>query len=246
MTRTPHDETVIPYNTEEVTAAQVLAWDPAAGTASYRLPCATVRRGTALRLNSGGIEFGDPPPLRDLPDVASQLAFLNSHFQHQCGVWAKYARRFVDRYFAFVGAEIAGARAELEDRLAPFGTLYRPEQWAFSALRPLPRAHLYAPVGDEPPPDGLVRADVAFWSAHGPVAVDLVGRSTRGAREAGWRARLDAAGIRIVEITYDALDDGRPETLAALLPDDFRTFWRDQVLPAGPFRTETVLGAPPA
>jgi hypothetical protein len=159
--------TVIPFAADAVTAAQILpaARSPAAGPVAYRLPSVTVAAGTALRLNSAKIEFGEPPPLQTLVSVADQLAFLRGHFQHECGIWAKHTRLFMARYIDWVDAEIAANRTELAEKLARFGTLYAPEQWSFSALRPLARAHLAAP---ETPgatlPDTLVRADIAFWT----------------------------------------------------------------------------------
>lgn len=237
---------LIPYNSEVVTEGQTLPGAAGAGL-SYRLPTVAVSPGTALRLNSGGIEFGDPPPLRDMPDVASQLAFLNRHFQHQCGVYAKYARRFVDRYFAFVAAEIAENRDELAARLSPFGALYEPEHWAFSALRPLPRAHLptgEGPAGPDGPPD-LTRVEIAFWTADGAVAIELTGRGSQLPSDARRRARLEAAGIGIVEASHDALDSDDPAGLRALLPAPFALFWEDEALPMGPFRTGSALSAPP-
>ncbi|MEX2453072.1 MAG: hypothetical protein WD470_00120, partial [Rhodospirillaceae bacterium] len=188
------------------------------------------------------------PPLRDMPDIPSQLAFLNLHFQRQCGVWAKYARRFVGRYFAFVEDEIARHREELASRLTPFGSLYEVGHWAFSALRPLPRAHL--PVGENVTVSGegtpaLVRVEIAFWTAGGAVAIDLVGRDTRGLAEARWRDRLEAAGIRIVEISHDAIDRDDAGAFADRLPDDFRRYWRDEILPAGPFRPDPAPMAEP-
>ena len=237
---------LIPYNSDDVTDAQTLAGaGPGDAVVSYRLPTVSVIAGAALRLNSGGIEFGDPPPLRDMPDVAAQLAFLNRHFHHQCGVWAKYARRFVDRYFAFVATEISENREALADRLRPFGTLYEPEHWAFSALRPLPRAHLPTGEGRAGPngPPALTRVEIAFWTAGGPVAIELVGRGSRLPSDARRRACLEAGGVEIVEVSHDTLDSDRPDAFGALLPASFRRFWEDEALPMGPFRTCSAIGS---
>lgn len=223
----------IPYNADAVTPAQTLRDGDGL---TYRLPFVRVLPGQALRLNSGQIEFGDPPPLRDMPDVPSQLGFLSRHFEHQCGLWAKYPRRFVALYFAFVRMELENHRAEIEENCARYGGLYEPAHWAFSALRPLPRAHLPVGPGTGGAPD-LLRAEVAFWTADGPVAIEFVGRGTRGAAEERWLDTMRRAGVETVSVSYEVLDRGEPGAFRDLLPIAFLDFWKDEVLPAGPFRT---------
>jgi len=227
--------TVIPFGADRVSAAQVLETGDGY---TYHLPRITVQPGKALRLNSGGLVFGTPPPLAAIPEVADQLQFLRGHFQHHCGIWAKPARLFIERYFEFIAAEIAVHRAELETGWKRFGSLYIPEHWAFSALRPLPRAHLIAPeTPEDPPPDCLLRCDIAFWSSEGAIAIDLVGAGTRGAAHARWRTRLEATGIRVIEIHREHLADS--DSLRACLPGDFLEFWRGEAVPTGPFRADT-------
>jgi len=226
--------TVIPFGADTVTEAQVLY---SRDGYTYRLPSMALHPGEALRLNSGGLVFGTPPPLANLPLVADQLGFLRGHFQHHCGIWAKNARLFIARYFDFIAAEITSHRAELETGLERFGSLYIPEHWAFSALRPLPHAHLIAPeTPGEAPPGCLLRCDIAFWSAKGAIAIDLVDASTRGAAHARWRARLDAADIHVIEIRREHLADS--DSFRVCLPDDFHAFWRGEALPTGPFRAD--------
>lgn len=202
----------------------------------YRLPAVSVEPGRALRLNSGQIEFGTPPSPDVLADTDRQLDFLCRHFQQQCGMWSKYARRFVDRYFAFVRLEIDTHRPELERLLAPFGDLFAVEDWAFSALRPLPRAHLPAPgPGRDRPPESLVRTDVAFWTAAGAVAIDLVGRTTPRDADRERHALLRAAGVSVVCIPHEALDTDDDAAFADRLPNALRRFWLGEALPSGPF-----------
>lgn len=231
--------TVIPFGADAVTAAQI---DRTGTGLSYRLPSVSVRPGQPLRLNSGGLVFGSPPPLEALPTATDQLAFLRGHFQHHCGIWAKHARLFIARYFSFIEREIDAHRRELDDRLKRFGGLYIADHWAFSALRPLPRAHLAAPeAGNATPPDSLIRADVAFWTAEGAVAIDLIGSTTRTSADTRRRDRLEAAGIRAVPVPQDVLAGADDAALGACLPEDFHEFWRDDALPAGPFRATSEM-----
>ncbi len=238
---------IIPYNADAVSDSQIVR-DPGAPEAiSYRLPAVAVMPGLALRLNSGQLEFGDPPPIADMPETGDQLAFLRGHFARQCGVWNKHARLFVDRYFDFVERQIAGAIPEISELLAPFGELYRPDQYAFGALRPLPRAHFEAPdAAHRSLPGSLVRAEIGFWAASGGYAVELVGSNTRRVADDVRRARFEAAGIRIVEMPHGLLETGDAVAFDRALPDDFHAFWRGSALPSGPFKVAAALGRLPA
>jgi hypothetical protein len=194
----------------------------------------------ALRLNSGGLEFGEPPPLPLMPEVADQLAYLLTHFKLYCTVWNKYPRLFLDRYFEFIRDQVAGNQAELTQSLAPFGDLYEFEQWAFSALRPLPRAHLWAPEDDtvtEFDSAGWIRVDFAFWGGAEIVAIDLIGSETRGASHARQSTRLAQHGIKVIEFPNAFLADAASNDFAASLPAEFLRFWDPGPLPSGPFRT---------
>lgn len=226
----------IPFGADAVTESQVTLVN---GQPSYRLPSVTIEPARAMRLNSGGLVFGDPPPLTTMPTVADQLDFLSAHFQHHCGLWAKYARLFVERYFAFIQDEIASHEAELKDRLERFGSLYEIDHWAFSALRPLPRAHLTV-AGSRTglPSQNLLRTDFAFWTGTVFIAIDLVGGATRGQAEAQWRDRLERAGVQVLEIPHEVLSGTDREAFATFLPQGLQAFWRDEALPTGPFRSD--------
>jgi hypothetical protein len=238
---------LIPYNADAVSDSQIIDAPGASPGFSYRLPTVAVTPGTALRLNSGQLEFGDPPPVADMPRTEDQLAFLRGHFARQCDIWNKHARLFVERYFEFVERQVAGATSEIAELLSPFGTLYRPDQCTFAALRPLPRAHFDAPDAEHPvPPGALLRAEIGFWAASGGVAIEPVGSNTRRPADAARRARFEAAGIRVVEMPHALLKSGDAAAFDRALPDEFHHFWRDTALPSGPFKAVAALGSLPA
>jgi hypothetical protein len=162
-----------------------------------------------------------------LRDAAARLAFLRTHLQGLCELWARPQRRFLDAYVALV-ADRVGAQAEaLAARLAPFGSLYAVEDFAFAALRPLPRAHLA--TGDDAAP--WVRADFLFWTGAELIALDLAdGRRTRRQREAE-QARLRAVGATVVELPPDL--DGA--ALVQRLPAPLVDFCAGVALPPSPF-----------
>src|ERR1700722_2610396 len=142
------DALVIPYGCARVPASLAT------------VPCATLLRARRrpLRLSDGGYDFAEPPSPAQLADRAAQLGFLRDHLARHCDPWAAYPRRFIAQYFAFVAWRVASLADDLGARLARFGDLYRIEDFGFSALRPLPRAHLR-------PLDGAdwVATEFAFW-----------------------------------------------------------------------------------
>jgi hypothetical protein len=74
-----------------------------------------------------------------------------------CGDYNAALRRAVTLYLDTVLAHVAANQDFLAARLARFHGLYRPEDWCWSALRPLPRAWWQE--------DGAWRrADLAFWN----------------------------------------------------------------------------------
>ena len=118
-----------------------------------------------LRLNSEPV----PPDVMPVAvgDHAARIAAAIEWLQSQCGDYAPLRRQFIGRYFAFIADEIEAHRAELARRLQPYDGLYVPEDFSWSALRPLPRAW----IGDRP-----TLTDIAFWDGKQPIIVDLKSR----------------------------------------------------------------------
>ena len=204
---------------------------------TIRVPCVTVfgGRGAALRLN-GGL---DGP--RAAPDPGSpgddQLARLRASLARRCDPWRRGERRFLECYFDFVARHVEGNRAALAQGLTRFGGLFSYRDWVYSALMPLPRAHLHAPEGDEPfGPGTLTRVDFALWTGTAAIAIELPGTGTRSPATDRRHERLRRAGVRVVEISQDLLGAECAAEFEAALPDDLRAFWRGRALPAGPLK----------
>ena len=158
-----------------------------------------------LRLNT------EPLPPDELPalaaDHATRITAAVQWLHNLCGDYAPPRRQFITTYFDFLASHIAEHRVELADKLSRYDGLYSPEDWTWSALRPLPRAWL--PAGDR-----LLPADIAFWDGAQSIAFE---------RDPQRRSALREASIAIIE----SIDE---------LPDNFRFFWRNQTLPMSPFR----------
>jgi hypothetical protein len=194
------------------------------GIDDARLPTAPTGA-SLLRLNT------EPLPQTAIPeaanDHAARVAAAIDWLISLCGDYAPLRRRFITTYFAFLGAQLDTHRAALVPALARYDGLYTPDDWLWSAPRPLPRAWLSG--ADRPIP-----AEIAFWDGAQPLAIEL------SARDTPRHAALRAAGLPVLRIAPDLLAD--PATLGTLLPAPFLAFWRGQTLPASPFRRPVPRG----
>ena len=184
-----------------------------------RLRCATVGD-EPLRLNTEPVP-PDAMPLA-IGDHAARVTAAMEWLIGLCGDYAPLRRRFIVSYFGFIAAHLDCHRAELVERLKPYDGLYAPEDFLWSALRPLPRA--WTQAGDT-----LLPADVVFWDGRQAVAIELSPRVTEN------EAALRSAGLSVLRIEPRVLA-GDPVLLGGLLPAQFQGFWDTQVLPSSPFR----------
>lgn len=183
----------------------------------------SLRRSASLRLSDGPYPFAEPPDLIRLATTAARLDCLREHLRSLCGLWTKPPLAFLDTYFAWIGATLAAAPAQVALTTAGQG-LFAPEDWSFAAPRPLPSALL--PAGDS-----TIRVDFVFWTGTSFVAVELPG--DRRAQRRGELAKLKTIGMTVIELTPADLADAA--ALGAKLPEDFAAFWRDVKLPQSPF-----------
>ena len=218
------DRLIIPYGCATVAG-------PAAA-ASHHVIIVPARR-RPLRLYDGDWRFAEPPNPARLAGSGAALGVLREHLKRLCDPWAASQGRFVDGYFAVLAARVAQAAPALRARLARFGDLYRIEDFGFSALAPLPRAHL----ADA---DGWIAVDSAFWTGAALVAIDIADTRRPRRRRAADHARLAAAGAEIVALAPEALGD--PGALARSLPAALVDFLDGETLPASPFKA-VALGA---
>lgn len=220
-------DVLIPYGTTRLAPKHLSLTPGAAGgiEADCRVPHVIVDTGDGgtLRLNSGSYAA-------DGAD-SDALACLRGHVKRHCDLWNRAQGEFVDDYFDLIAARVEAARPALEQKLEKFGTLYGYRDWAFSAPRPLPRAHI--PTGAPSDMSAYVPVDFAFRSAGRLVAVYLTGAQTLPRDRRAARDRLRDAGVEVVEIPRAAHD-----RLAALLPPDLLDFWQDEPFPTGPFKPD--------
>ncbi len=121
-----------------------------------RLPAVTL--GAApLRLNSVPV----PPVVLAGAGAghAGRMRAARAWLHAACGDYAGARRRWIDSYLDWAEAAVSDAPA-----LDRYGGVYEPEDWLWSALRPLPRAWL---------PGAGHSVDFAFWNGQILTAVCL-------------------------------------------------------------------------
>jgi hypothetical protein len=92
------------------------------------------------------------------------MAAVRSWLLAGCGDYNAVLRGGVARYLDAIETHIAQHGDALTADLAQFHGLYQPQDWCWSALRPLPRAWWQQ--------DGAwVRADLAFWDGTAVIVV---------------------------------------------------------------------------
>jgi hypothetical protein len=114
-----------------------------------------------LRLNSIPLP---PAAWGDGADHAARMEAMRSWLLASCGDYNGSLRRAVTHYLAAIAAHVEDHRDVLAAALAPFHGLYQPEDWCWSALRPLPRAWWSHD-------SSWTRADLAFWDGNEVIAV---------------------------------------------------------------------------
>lgn len=180
-----------------------------------RLPSVTLTA-APLRLNS------EPLPPETVAagqgGHAARKAAAEAWLSAACGSYAPLRQRFIAFWLRFAAAHIASHRAELQEKLRPFDGLYAPEDFVWSALRPLPRALL--PAGD-----AIVPADVAFWDGTQLIVV-LLGDTADIVVEGSTQCRISARDM-----------ERDPETVVRdRFPARVLRFWENETLPVTPFR----------
>jgi hypothetical protein len=203
-------------------------------------PCVALVRAsrTALTLNNTAYDLDGAPDLSETG--GSEALYLQELIKRQCRPWDQAAQRFVEAYFGAIQRLLAQHADEVAQRLAPFAGLYDATHFVYSAPRPFPRAHLYAPAGtaaDKLVPDDFVMVDFAF--VLGPEVVAMLaaqsGLTPRKARER--LERLQHAGVRTeIYAAADLAEDKATALFTRALAPRLPAYWSDDPVPVGPFR----------
>ena len=207
---------------------------------SSDFPCAVIDRNNAepLRLNTSRYEPSLAPDLT--LGGSDQFDFIRDYLKRLCGPWDGLSQRFLNWYFAAVTDQVRRNEAMLTERLGATRGLYRVSDWAFSAPKPLPRAHLFAPVLEPDAAAGdnadYIEVPFAFWLGDKLMAVRPREAALTPRKAASETARLQAAGIELTAFSAAELGDVSSPLFARILAPPRDAFWQGQALPMGPFR----------
>ena len=170
-----------------------------------------------LRLNSEPV----PPDAMPLAtgDHAARVAAAKEWLEGLCGDYAPLRRQFIAAYLRLHRGADRGASGGVGRALKPYDGLYAPDDFLWSALRPLPRG--WVPAGDQ-----LLPADMVFWDGAQAIAIELCRAGdgqAEGADGGGCHgACIEPGSIRSAWTTY--------------CRSCFLHFWQVDALPSSPFR----------
>jgi len=200
-------------------------------------PCAAIDKSNKkpLRLNS---EVFSVAPNFNAPQGTTPLIVLSDHLKGLCRTWDRLSLRFLDGYFAHIANMLEVHREMIATKLAPFAGLYAAEDWTFSAPKPLPRAHLYAPRNTSASwvTEDFVQVDFAFWLGERMVAVLSKPGTLTPARANERLARLEQAGVITIHFTAQDIEK-EPAALFGRIIGDFSDLIDNAgIVPISPFR----------
>jgi hypothetical protein len=201
-------------------------------------PCAVINKAAKkpLRLNSEAMNtaanFG-------APQGATPLKLIKDRFRGLCRPWDRLSLQFLDAYFAHIANMLSVHQDAVAMKLAPFAGLYEAEDWAFSAPKPLPRAHLHAPRDTGSvrwEVDDFVQADFAFWLGDRMVAVLSQPEVLTPVRAKERLTRLEQAGASVVHFNAENLARDPAALFDRIIGDFGALFESAGPVPSSPFR----------
>ena len=223
---------IIPYGTTRPPHTWMTP-SPAEDGVVIRVPFVTVAEDldSALRLDDSHSVLGSDLSGDD------HLTKLRRALRRHCDPWQRRQHQFLDCYFDFIMRHVENHHTALIGKLEPYSTLFQFGDWVYSALMPLPRAHLHAPNTSEPfGPETLAQVDFVFWTGTTEIAIEIPGKGTRSSVVDQRHFRLRRAGVNIIELADELLESANAADFQAALPNDLLHFWRDRALPSGPLK----------
>ena len=236
------DTILVPYgvDTWSVQTINVSRFSDGSVQLGAPFPCATINKATRrpLRLNSEALNAA---PNSNAPQGAAPLNRIKDRLKSFCRPWDRLSLQFLDGYFEHIANMLRVHQGAITTKLAPFLGLYAVEDWAFSAPKPLPRAHLYASRNTGRTRwdmDDFVQVDFAFWLGDRMVAVLSQPEVLTPGRAGERLARLEQTGVTVVHFNAENLARN-PTALFHHVIGDFGALLESAgTVPIGPFRPQ--------
>ncbi len=191
-------------------------------------------RTPALRLNSDDGTRYAPDVLAQYPDNLARMAALRQEAVRDVDLFARNQRLFLELYFDFIEARVAAERKALAAELAWADGLFAPEDFTFSAFKPLANA-MFVGVESDAPVGAVTACDTAFWTGARLIAVTVQGAMAGTGQAAP--AQEDGPIMRIA-IPAGDLTTIRSAFTRERFPEEMFAFWEGEDTPASPFRPE--------
>jgi hypothetical protein len=236
----PPDAILVPYgvDTWPVGTINVRRFGDGSLHLGAPFPCAAIDKTSnrPLRLNSEAL---DTAASFNVHQGATPLNLVKERLKRFCRPWDRLSLQLLDGYFEHIANMLSVHQDAIAKKLAPFLGLYAAEDWAFSAPKPLPRAHLRAlrTAGNGGwDIEDFVQADFAFWLGDRMVAVLSQPGVLMPTRAAERLARLKQAGVGVVHFNAENLTRD-PAALFQRIIGDFGALLESAgAVPSSPFR----------
>jgi hypothetical protein len=203
-------------------------------------PCVAIDKASnePLRLNS---EILRSPPALIGRQETNQLVLIMDLLEGFCRPWDKLALQFLDSYFEHIKRELLRHDQTISAKLAPFAGLYAASDWVFSAPKPLPRAHVYAPKrveSDQWDVDDFCQVDFAFWLGNRMMVALAQPGTLTPARANDRLHRLEKAEVAVVHFNATSLLKDPATLFSGIIGDFGELLDRAGSVPISPFRPQ--------
>jgi hypothetical protein len=225
------DTLVIPFGVDRWSREDIAVSRDSSGRLRVASPFSAAvidkTRDEPLRLNNSRYALAFKPAEEAEPDL---VATLRDCIKLECDPWNRQALAFLDGYFGALERLVAADEAAIAGQAVGFGKLFDRRDWIFSALRPLPRAHLAIA-------DRHIRVTFAFWNGAALTAVDLDAGDLMPGMRRERESLLRDAGVDQIA-TLPSGETAWAGLLAKLSPPG--GLWRGEALPLGPFASTAL------
>ena len=243
-----HPQTLIVYGIVTNPETIARAVDPPKGGRPFELTNRYALLSPAspgLRLSSSGWIDLSFQQMSQVSSTSDLFDLCHERLINRSSPFSKLIRLFLERYLAFVSAQLEAHKSELGAGTAD-DEIFNWSDWIFSAWLPLPQAQILLPPTFDAGRPGFAELDIAFSLSGHLIGVTI---ESAGTPIKSRQRKLDYLvenhpQLSLVQIPKDRLRD--EEFPKDLFPEPFGNFWQDLSLPLGPCPPELLLDKSPS